>query len=423
MSEKILVLGDYRQTVTVVRSLARAGFWVTLGTSDPRSSTALSRYVADAWIYDGSSAERFCASLEAYLRQARPDFVFTVGETPLRHLIGAWARFEPLATWVNPDAGTIARCFDKGALYALAPELGLPTLPWRRFTGAEDWRRAAQAMGYPVVVKRTDSSAHVQGRKALIVQDPARFESFLATLPWQPDAHELVLQKYLPGVRHNCHVACADGMLVAYFQQKVLRTDELDDTGIGTAGMSVAPMPELRAHCERLTRALAYNGIGCIQFLIDEASGRMGFLEFNARMDSTAALPYRLGYDYPLLAVELACYRRSCGSAPAGFARAYAPGKTYHWLYGDFGAWLDALRGRRLGAGALASWALEMAWMSLRSHHLTFDWRDPLPTLDMYRRKFVLPALRRLQSAARKKWTSARPRRLAKPSLALRRGA
>src|SRR3954467_14252872 len=43
----VLVLGDYRQTVTVVRSLARAGYEVTLGTDDPRSSTAFSRYLHD----------------------------------------------------------------------------------------------------------------------------------------------------------------------------------------------------------------------------------------------------------------------------------------------------------------------------------------------------------------------------------------
>ena len=402
MSGKVLVLGDFRQTVTVVRSLARAGYQVTLGCDDPRSSTALSRYVSDLWIYDGSSSERFYDQLEAYLRIEQPDFVFTVGESLLRRLIRAAPRFEPLSTWVNPEPATIARCFDKSALYELAPLLGIPTMPWRRFTGAEDWRNSAREMGFPVVVKRKDSAARVHDRKALILGTPAQFDSFLATLSNEPDPSQLVLQKYFAGVRHNCHVACADGKLIGYFQQKVLSTDELDDTGIGTAGMSVAPMPELRAYCEWLTQALAYTGIGCIQFLVDEASGSAAFLEFNARMDSTAALPYRLGYDYPLLAVELARYRRSHLPLPAGFAPPYALGKTYHWLYGDFGAWLTALRRRRVGAAALAAWALKMAWMSVRSHHLTFDWRDPLPTLDMYWKQFARPALRRLRGARTK---------------------
>jgi biotin carboxylase len=402
MSEKILVLGDYRQSITVVRSLARAGFGITLGSDNPDSSTALSRYVSDLWIYDTSSSERFRYHLEAYLRIERPDFVFTVGESLLRRLIRAAARFEPLSTWVNPDFGTVARCFDKSALYKLAPRLGIPTLPWRRFTGAADWRGRAREMGFPVVVKRKDSARHADERKALIFDTPEQFEGFLAAV-CDPDARPMLLQKYLAGVRHNCHVACADGKLIGYFQQKVLRTDELDDTGIGTAGESVPPMPELRAHCERLTRALAYTGIGCIQFLVDEARGTAGFLEFNARMDSTAVLPYRLGYDYPLLAVELARYRRSQRGVPAGFGEPYAPSKTYHWLCGDLRAWLDALRSRRLGAGALCAWALNMVWMTLRGHHLTFEWRDPLPTLDMYWQQFAKPALRRLLRGVQRK--------------------
>lgn len=401
MSAKVLVLGDYRQTVTVVRSLGRAGLGVTLGCAEAGRSTALSRHVSDVWVYQWSHSERFYEQLQRYLEDEKPDFVFVVGESQLRRLIRASARFAPLTTWVHPDPATIARCFDKSALYELAPRLGIPTLPWRRFTDADDWRARARDMGFPVVVKRRDSAGHVQGRKALICATAAQLDGFLATLPVEPDPGQLVLQKYLNGVRHNCHVACADGRIVAYFQQKVLSTDELDGTGIGTAGMSVAPMPELRAHCERLTRELSYTGIGCIQFLIDEATGAAGFLEFNARMDSTAALPYCLGYDFPRMALELARYRRFGGPAPAALTRPYAPGKTYHWLRGDLAAWAGAARGRRVRPATLALWALKMAWMSLRSHHLTFDWRDPLPALHMHWRRFLRPALRWIQGRAR----------------------
>jgi glutathione synthase/RimK-type ligase-like ATP-grasp enzyme len=255
MSGKILVLGDYRQSITVVRSLARAGFRITLGSDLPASSTARSRYVSDLWVYDASSAERFRDELEAYLRRERPDFVFTVGESLLRRLLRAAARFEPLSTWVNPDFATVARCFDKSALYKLAPRLGIPTLPWRRFTGAADWRNRAREMGFPVVVKRKDSARRADEPKAQIFDTPEQFESYLATLS-APDARPMLLQKYHAGVRHNCHVACADGRLIGYFQQRVLSTDELDDTGIGTAGEAVQPMPELRAHCERRRRRL-----------------------------------------------------------------------------------------------------------------------------------------------------------------------
>lgn len=400
MSQRVLVVGDYRQTVVVVRSLARAGYEVTLGCPFPESSTARSRYVARVWNYDGSSTERFLGDLAAFIEAERPDYTFVVGERPLRRLIHAAPRFEGLTLWAHPGAEALARCFDKAALYELAPRLGIPTVPWVPFTSAPEWRLRAAEIGFPVIVKRKDSSARVLGRKALICGSPSELEAFLASLERDPNPAQLVMQKYFIGVRHNCHVASAGGKLVLYFQQRVLRTDALDDTGIGTAGVSVAPSPELRAYCERLASALDYTGIGCIQFLVNEATGEVAFLEFNARMDSTAALPYRLGLDFPRIALDLARCRRFGHRPPREVARPYAVGCTYHWLLGDVRSWFNAARARRLSAFALARWAAWTAWMSLRSHHLTFDWRDPLPTLHMYWSALGKPVLRRLRLLA-----------------------
>lgn len=396
-AETVLVIGEYRQTVTVVRSLARAGFRVTFGCSEPDSPTRLSRHVSSVWVYDWSSPDRFAEQVESFLRNHPHDFVFTVGESPLRRLIKVAPRLEPLATWANPDPATVARCFDKAALYELTPTLGIPTMPWRRYTGRADWLASARQMGFPVVVKPVDSSTDVHGRKALICRTAAQLEAFLAG---DAAPRNLLLQRYQAGCRHNCHVAFADGRLIAFFQQKVLSTDEADDTGIGTAGMSVRPSSRLRAHCERLGAALGYTGIGCIQFLVDESTNGIGFLEFNARMDSTAALPYRLGYDYPLLAIELARLRRGMGPAPAAVTRAYALGQTYHWLLGDLWSFIGDARGGRLPRGAFAARALRMARLGLTSHHLTFDWSDPLPTLHMYWQQVGRRVVRRLQPAA-----------------------
>jgi hypothetical protein len=392
--KRVLVLGDYRQTVTVVRSLGRAGCRVTLGTYEADSATARSRFVADVWRYENGCPRRFRDGLEAHLRAARPDYVFTVGETPLRRIIAEAARFAPLATWANPAPAAVAKCFDKREMYASAAKLGIPSLPWESYTGAERWRRSAADMGYPVVVKRKDSSAQVRGRKALICHGPEALEAFLADAGADPDPGSLVLQKYGRGRRHNCHVAAANGRLIAFFQQKVLRTDEADDTGIGVLGASVAPSDTLRALCERLTLSLGYTGIGCIQFLVDD-DGAIAFLEFNARMDSTAMLPYRLGYDFPLLALRLADYAAGRAACPAPLTARYRTGRAYHWLYGDIGAWLHCARHGGGRPGPLALWAARSAWHAATSLHLTWELLDPLPTLHLYWRGYALRPMRR----------------------------
>jgi predicted ATP-grasp superfamily ATP-dependent carboligase len=335
--ERVLVLGDDRQTLTVVRSLARAGYEVTLGTDDAHSSTALSRYLADIWTYEWSGVNRFYNQLEGYLRCERPDYVFTVGESQLRWLLRAAGRFERLATWASADFATLTQCFDKRALYALTRQLGIPTLPWQECSSVDAWRQAAQEMGYPVVVKPKDSTVPLQHKKAIICRTPEELERSFA----DPDPASLVMQKFARGARHNCHFAAAEGKLVAYFEQ------------IG--GVSVAPSAQLREHCASLLRQLRYHGIGCIQFMVDARSGSIAFLGLNPRMESAAPLPYRLGYDFPLLAVQLAASRRT-GKAVAPLDVPYACGKKYH---------------------------------------PTWDLRDPLPTLHQLWRSVGRPLVRR----------------------------
>jgi predicted ATP-grasp superfamily ATP-dependent carboligase len=290
----------------------------------------------------------------------------------------------------------VLRCFDKREIYRLTSTLGIPTQPWREFTDFEDWSQAACEMGFPVVVKRKDSSAQVKQKKAIVLRSPEVFCSFLAELHREPDPGSLVLQKFASGERQNCHIAADCGQIVAFFQQKVLRTDELDGSGIGVEGVSVPISPELRDYCDRLVVALGYNGIGCIQFMVDETRGTVAFLEINPRMDSTAALPYHLGYDYPRIALEIAAR-----DAPAPLTKSYRTGKHYHWLYGDARSWLGCRRQGSKSGAELRGWVLRMIWSTLTSHHLTWDARDPIPTLHLFLKKLFELVLKRLPPATR----------------------
>jgi hypothetical protein len=79
----------------------------------------------------------------------------------------------------------------------------------------------------------------------------------------------------------------------------------------------------------------------------------------------------------------------------------YEIGVRYHWLYGDVFSWYEALRNRRRTPGQLAAWSARSAWVLATSYHLTWDWRDPLPTVHAFwgklthtLRKHAVPARR-----------------------------
>jgi hypothetical protein len=120
-------------------------------------------------------------------------------------------------------------------------------------------------------------------------------------------------------------------------------------------------------------------------------------------------LPYRIGIDYPLLGMQLAAYRKARAAGrvdaerllPEPPAARYPAGEAYHWLYGDLQACLSEARRGNAGARRLAARMLDIARRSLSSHHLTFEWRDPLPTLHMFWRKFLEAPLRRRLPAFR----------------------
>ncbi|HET7598200.1 MAG TPA: hypothetical protein VFK15_14805 [Burkholderiales bacterium] len=374
---KVLVLGDYRQTITIVRSLGRAGCEVILVCDRPRSATAHSTYVSGMEVLDASSPERYRETLQALIERERPQFAFPVGEAEPRRLLhdGRHA-LAAACRWVMPDPATVLHCFDKRAMYRLAAAIDVPVAPWRPYTGVLACLRDAEGLGYPVVLKRNDSSARLLGTNSLICRSALELEAFLAELQHEPDCAALILQKYAPGRRHNCHFAAQRGSLVAFFQQQVLSTDGREGTGIGIEGISVAPSAALRRHCARLLSHLGYHGIGCIQFLVDEPSGSVAFLEINARMDSTAALPYRLGIDFPLIALKLAANERIEPPAP------YAVGKRYYYLYGALNVWLA--QRRRVPLARVLAWPFLAPWTMLRSFDLVLDWRDPLPALHQF---------------------------------------
>src|SRR6185436_8912288 len=104
--------------------------------------------------------------------------------------------------------------------------------------------------------------------------------------------------------RPNCHFRAVDGKLQEYFEHIVVRTDRIDETGFEIDGVSVRPTPILRDHCAALISELNYTGVGCVQFLVDRGSGTAYFLEINPRLDATCALPYAIGVDFPLYAVN-----------------------------------------------------------------------------------------------------------------------
>lgn len=387
---KILVLGSYRQSITIVRSLAKAGFEVVIWREGKRKAyTEYSRYSRETWEREedngmGDEAGFVDSLIRHLIREKTPPLIFPIGEDYLECLARHAQRLTPYGKLVMPAPQTVFACLDKSRMYHLAEQLGIPLAATQTVSSEGQAMVAVESMGFPVVIKPIDClRPFLAGKKALICTTQEDLRRFFRSQPGKNDA--VILQKFVQGYRHDCEFAAKDGHLVAYFELRVLRTDRVDGTGYGVEVESVAPSMSLRRHCETLAKSVNYSGAGAAQFLVEQESGDEYFLELNPRLDANCALSYSCGYDFPRLAVEctVGSFTKDGGHSRSG--EVYAVEKRLHWLFGDLQGYIKAMRWKEVRRSAWFAWGLRALGALWRANlHPTWAWNDPLPTLALY---------------------------------------
>jgi predicted ATP-grasp superfamily ATP-dependent carboligase len=404
-ARRALVLGAHRQSLTIVRSLRRAGFNVVLATGAAHARPiGLSRHVATCWpgIEFDEGAVRFGEALER-LQDGPGGFrvIFPVGDSDVGYVATRSPRLPPDAILVMADRRNVLASLDKLELCGAARQIGLDVADFECVPTSEI-AAAASRLGLPCVIKPRSSLEDRGHVKALILRSAADLARATQLPELRGGPAHVMIQRYIEGVRHNCHFVAHRGALLAYFEQRVLRTTRLDGCGNGVDGISVAPSLERRRACERLIETLGYSGPGCIQFLVGAVGGRSWFLELNPRLDATCAIAERSGYDLPRLALEEASHRAGRAAAcPPALASPYRVGVRGVWTTGDLEGLYGAVAQGSLSLGQAVQWSGRMIAASLfATHHLTFRWSDPLPAAWAFARLSIRPVRRLLKGRA-----------------------
>ena len=378
---RALMLGDHRQSLVVARSLHNTGYRVSLGSSEEPSTVRSSRHVSGWWCHPSMSEEpqRFNAALAAWMAVEPGGVVlFPVGDGEVAGIAARLGRLPPNALVVMADREAVALCHDKPALYRVARQAGLAVADFEVVAPARIDEAIAR-IGYPCVVKPASSVQEQVHLKALLLEGP----------PERPLGPSLegqgwlaIVQRKMPGVRHNCHFVAHQGRLLAYFEQSVQRTTRADGCGNGVDGRSEAPSETRRRACERLLAVLNYSGPGCVQFLVDEQQGGSWLLELNPRLDATCAIAAHCGYDLPRLAVQESLHRMGLMPLPQPVTTPYPVGRRGVWTTGNLRALLSEVEAHRIGLKDVPGWLARTAMSCATADlHLTFAWEDPEPAL------------------------------------------
>ncbi len=379
----VLVLGNHRQSISVVRALARHGWRVVLG--QPRSTrtswVARSRSVDAVWAHPPFNApgDVFASALAELLhRDESLRAIFPIGDTEIDAVNAVRKQFTGRVALVLPPAPAILSCRDKCVMLEMARTHGVPVADFHVLKTDVDIRRASESIGIPTVFKPISERARIFGGKAFVAHCAEDFSQAVQRcgLPRAP----LIAQTFVTGPRFNLYYFATRGVVRAALMVRVLRTDRLDGTGYAVDAVTVPLSPAWLGHLERLVSEVRYDGAGCLQFIRDQRSGRESFLEINARLGANYRVAERFGLELAAWWVD-----QAIGGDPAvPQVFAYPPGRHMSWSFGD----LDGLRATCAEGPIHAVTKLRWIKQSLRTlfrwNHLTWAWYDPLPTIWNY---------------------------------------
>ena len=193
-------------------------------------------------------------------------------------------------TFIGPSFETIRLMGDKVQARRRVREAGLSILPGTEepLESADDARRWADTIGYPVILKASGGGG---GRGMRIVTGPdeitARFHQAQHEAAVSFQSSDVYLEKYISAPRH--------------IEFQILADNQNNVVALGERECSIqrrhqklleeAPSPTIDAAtrevmCDRIAQAfgeIGYSNAGTVEFLVDD-QGEMHFIELNARI-------------------------------------------------------------------------------------------------------------------------------------------
>lgn len=345
MAERVLVLDGYtNEALACVRSLGRAGYWVAVASHRRWPWAAWSRHCRGRCWHREETPEGFAAA-RAWAHTHGVSIVFPL--TELASLLcnaerGAW---EALGITVGcaPDA-VLQRAFDKAETLRHAIACGLEIPPTRYPTSLAECREAAEALGYPCVVKPRFTSVRngigfIAGRDPTYASNAAELDQAVESRR-QGEAWPLI-QGFVAGQGKGVFTVCDRGRAVAWFAHERLR--DVRPSGSGSSLRRSVPLdPRLKTRAERVLREIEWHGPAMVEFR-DDGVRPPWLMEVNGRFWGSLQLSIAAGADFPRLWAAILT-----GKA-LDPPQAYREGVTVRWLGGDVKRLLYILAGTPAG--------------------------------------------------------------------------
>lgn len=321
----MLLDGETRATLGIVRSLGRRGVPIVVGCNHPLGRSAFSKYAQKHFVYpkDGELTEIHSIIIEQ-VRHLRPDILMPVFEQSWQVVNSFYEEYANFTAIVpNPGPKISVTLSDKGSLADYAEKYGVPIPKTYRPATVKDALALNSSLPFPVLLKPKRNTAGVGIQKA------NNGKEFMEALRGVNDIP--VVQEYIEGDDLELTILCVHGEPVAGSVYISLRNAPLP-YGPPVACRTIKDEALLATGTEFL-RKIGYHGVAHLDFRKDQRDGIPKLLDFNARIAGTNEISIRSGIDFAFILYQLATGKKvvSCFDYEVGREfRWFLPGELRH---------------------------------------------------------------------------------------------
>lgn len=296
----VLVLGgQHRNALGVVRDLGRRGIPVYVGSDDSFARSNWSRHAARSFTYPSPERQpdEVHKAILAKLREWEPAVLLPAMDEEWRLLYRHFDDYSQLTAVVPcPGHELFERMLNKKTMTQQAQQCGIP-VPRTVFPESIDEAlEMLDAVTYPALLKPSHS---VAGEGITHVETPADLARALRDFESPP-----LIQERILGDDLELTLLCADGELVAASTYVSVRNAPLP-FGPPVACRTIRD-DKLVESGAQLLKAIRYEGVAHLDFRRDRRDGLAKLLDFNARLAGTNELSTRSGVNFPLMLYKLA---------------------------------------------------------------------------------------------------------------------
>jgi predicted ATP-grasp superfamily ATP-dependent carboligase len=309
MESAIVLDGNLKSALAVVRSLGGRGITVSVGATRDTGMALHSRHATARFTYPSPYTHQ-----EAFIERVKAE-AFRLGGKPVVYALSdaTWlslyayrTELAPCMTLVFPEEKSVEIAFDKAATYSLAHVSGVHTIPTLMPASRAEVERIAPTLTYPVVVKTRKSVTWREGvgvfGTASFAHTPEKLVQLFSEMLARSGEAPLV-QTCVFGEEYGVEMLARKGKVYATTVHHRLRS--LSPTG----GASVLKetlgegdlFHELKGYAERLVKKLVWSGPIMVEFKVDSDTRVPYLMEINGRFWGSLPLSIAAGVDMPFL--------------------------------------------------------------------------------------------------------------------------